>query len=294
MLFNFLKTRKKPVVWTLHDCWSFTGHCSFFDYVNCEKWKTHCAKCPLKTRYPASYVLDNSFNNFNKKKEIFNDVNNLTMVTPSNWLKELLRLSFLKNYPVSVIHNGVDLSIFKPIENKKLIDNIIILGVANIWDRRKGLIDFLQLRKILPEHYQIVLIGLSSEQIKSLPENIIGIERTSSIEELSEWYNKADVFLNPTYVDNFPTTNIEALACGTSVVTYNTGGSPEAIDINTGRVVEKGNINGLVEAIYSLQELDQTTLKNNCRRRAAQFFNKDDRYAEYIKVYEQVYSDFLL
>ncbi len=184
--------------------------------------------------------------------------------------------------------NGVDLSIFKPITYDRFNDDIIILGVANIWDRRKGLNDFLQLRIILPENYKIVLIGLSSKQIKSLPKNIIGIEHTNSIEELSEWYSKADVFVNPTYVDNFPTTNIEALACGTPIVTYNTGGSPEAIDINTGRVVEKGNIDGLIEAIYSLNKLDQSTLRNDCRRRAEQFFNKEDRYSDYIRLYQSV------
>ena len=263
ILFDYLKKINIPVVWTFHDCWPFTGHCSYFDSVGCEKWKTHCQNCPKKSFYPKSLLIDNSFKNFSDKKQIFNQLDNLHIITPSNWLKNLVKQSFLSKFPVSCIHNGIDLSKFNPVENvEKLIqkwnlkDKIIVLGVASIWDRRKGLDDFISLSNKLSGTYQIILIGLTKKQIAQLPKNIIGIERTESIEELAEYYSLAKVFVNPTYQDNFPTTNIEALACGTPVVTYNTGGSPEAID------------------------------KEKCRKRADKHFDKNERYQDYLQLFK--------
>ena len=299
LLFDFLKERKKPVVWTLHDCWSFTGHCSYFDFVNCSKWKTHCEKCPVKTRYPESYVFDNSYNNFDKKKEVFNGVDNLTLVTPSNWLKDLLKLSFLNNYPVSVIHNGVDLQTFKPLSTASLSvkqklnigDEAVILGVASVWDRRKGLKDFIQLSEKINPADKIILLGLTEEQQKGLPQNIIALQRTESLEEMVQLYNLATVFVNPTWVDNFPTTNIEALACGTPVITYNTGGSVEAVDEHTGWIVEKGNIDGLLTTIELAKQNGKNYYTNKCRTRAEQFFNNKERFGDYVKMYQSVLNN---
>ena len=296
VLFDFLKEKKKPVVWTLHDCWSFTGHCCYFDFVKCEKWETHCDKCPLKTRYPESYVFDNSYNNFDKKKEVFNGVNNLTLVTPSNWLKDLLKISFMNNYPVSVIHNGVDLQTFKPLERSLLSvkqklnigDEAVILGVASVWDRRKGLKDFIELSSQIKPGDKIILLGLTEEQQKGLPQNIIALQRTESLDEMVQLYNLATVFVNPTWVDNFPTTNIEALACGTPVITYKTGGSVEAVDEHTGWIVEKGNIDGLINAIEEVKQKGKNYFTSNCRTRAEQFFNNKERFSDYIRLYESV------
>ncbi len=281
VLFDFLKEKKKPVVWTLHDCWGFTGHCCYFDFVKCDKWKTHCEKCPLQKKYPESFVFDNSYKNFDVKKELFNGVQNLTLVTPSHWLSGLLQQSFLKNYPVSVIHNGVDLSVFKTIDEEQLaikqklnIDNgAVILGVASVWDRRKGLKDFIQLSEKINPADKIILLGLSADQQKGLPQNIIPIERTESLEEMVQLYNLATVFANPTWVDNFPTTNLESLACGTPVITYNTGGSVEAVDEHTGWIVEKGDIDGLVNAIETAKQKGKDYFNNKCRTRAEQLFN---------------------
>lgn len=233
MLFRYLKANRIRVICTLHDCWSFTGQCPHFESVKCEKWKEKCYKCPMINEYPKSFV-DNSTWNYNKKKEIFTGLD-MTIVTPSKWLATLVKKSYLKNYRVEVINNGIDTTIFKPtnsdfrkthnLENKKMI-----LGVASVWDRRKGLSDFIKLSRILDDSYKIVLVGLSKKQIKSLPSNIIGITRTENQQELAGLYSTTDIFFNPTYEDNYPTVNIEAIACGASVITYNTGGSPEFID----------------------------------------------------------------
>lgn len=288
LLFAYLKSKQYPVLWTFHDCWPFTGHCTYFEKTGCEKWKTTCGKCPQISHYPKSLV-DKSTRNHTLKKEAFTGLENLTIITPSHWLKDLAKRSFLQDYPVSVIHNGIDLEVFKPVTSlRKAEDPPIVLGVASTWDERKGLKDFIALRGLLPNAVDVVLIGLSAQQVKSLPAGILGIERTENVEALVEWYSKAAVFVNPTYVDNFPTTNIEALACGTPVVTYRTGGSPEAIDEYTGSVVSKGDTRALAEAIQTWLAKEPEVTRKACRTRAEECFNKEDRFADYLALYESI------
>jgi glycosyltransferase involved in cell wall biosynthesis len=234
VLFDFLKSFDKPVVWTLHDCWAFTGHCSHFTYAKCERWKTGCYSCPEKKLYPKSVLLDNSKSNYQRKRKTFTGVRNMTLVTPSQWLAELVKESFLAQYPVKVIPNGVDISIFKPTPSDfrkrfGLASKFVILGVANVWDRRKGFDYFLELSKYLSDDEVIVLVGVSDKQIKMLPRNIIGIKRTSSAKELAEIYTAADVFFNPTLGESFSLVNLEAQACGTYVITFDSGGTSESI-----------------------------------------------------------------
>jgi glycosyltransferase involved in cell wall biosynthesis len=275
ILFNYLKEANKPVVWTLHDCWSFTGHCAYFDYVGCDKWKTGCYSCPEKKSYPSSLIFDNSKDNYTKKKEIFTGIKNLTLVTPSQWLANLVQESFLNKYPVKVINNGIDLRTFRPQKDDfkkkyELDDKFIILGVASVWDRRKGLIDFIRLSQIIDSDSIIVLVGLTNSQIKKLPNNIYGITKTNDIQELVSIYSSADVFFNPTYEDNYPTTNLEALACETPVITYNTGGSSECITSSNGFILNKGNYIGVIELINYLKDnkiekINNTTVKDKRR-----------------------------
>lgn len=294
VLSKFLADLGKPVVWTFHDCWPVTGHCSYFDAVNCDRWKTGCFNCPNKHGYPASKYIDNSKNNFERKKRLFEAIPNLTIVAPCNWMAEIVRQSFLGGKDVKVIYNGVNTDVFKPVSNEAL-DKLkgslglagkrIILGVASVWDKRKGLEDFKKLSVLLGEDERIVLIGLSDEQRTSLPENIIAISRTENVEQLAAFYSMADVFVNPTYVDNFPTTNIEALACGTSVITYNTGGSPEAVDANTGRVIKKGDLNALMLAI---REMFNVNNEQKCRDRAIRNFDSRDRFNDYVNLFKEL------
>ena len=294
VLFGYLSKEKIPVVWTFHDCWPITGHCTYFDFIGCEKWKTECYACPQKTSYPASYLIDRSTKNFNQKKRLFTSLTHLTLIPVSRWLGSILEQSFLKEYPIEVIHNGIDLEVFKPqkdqaiIEKYKLSNKYVLLGVANRWSSRKGLKDFIELSKMFDSKYQIILVGLTGNQIKQLPPNIIGIERTESVKELAGLYGVSDVFINPTYEDNFPTTNIEALACGTPVITYKTGGSPEAIDNETGIVVEKGDIPTLKLAIERILAKGKGHYITACRKRAESFYNKEDRYSDYISLFDKI------
>ena len=294
LLFNYLSQTTIPIVWTFHDCWPITGHCVYFDFVGCKKWKEHCDKCPQKNTYPSSVFRDNSFYNYDIKKKLFNSVSSLTLVPVSDWLADIIKESFFRKYPVEVIHNGVDTSIFRSsnvdkVKNKyDLANKFVILGVASVWDSRKGLNDFLELNTRLMSNEVIILIGLTLKQKKSLPNNIIGIERTENISELVEFYSTADVFVNPTWEDNFPTTNIEALACGTPVITYNTGGSPEAISKETGFSITKGSLNELREKLDTIKMNGKSHYKEACRKRAMDNFNKNERYQEYIDLYQSL------
>lgn len=225
LLFDYLRTCGKEIIWTLHDCWAFTGHCAYFDYVGCDKWKTGCHDCPQKKSYPASLLLDSSRNNYNAKKELFTGIPNLTLTVPSNWLAERVKQSFLKEYPVKVIYNTVDREVFRPVTSdfrKKhgLENRIILLGVANVWEPRKGLKDFLELAAMLDDRYRIVLVGLNPEQSAAIPEEILCLPRTDSVQQLVEIYSAADFYINPSVEETFGMTVLEALCCGTQVIVY--------------------------------------------------------------------------
>jgi len=290
-LFEYLQNRNKPVVWTLFDCWAFTGHCTYFDNINCLKWQTECYQCPKFNKYPTA-LFDNSRLNFQRKKQVFTSLNKLEIITHSKWLSDLVSQSFLKSFLRHTIPSAVNTNLFQPVfqdltERYGLRGKKVILGCANTWTDRKGFKDFLKLASLCNSNFVIVLIGVSVNQIEILPDNILGIKKTESIEQLSAWYSLATVFVNPTYMDNFPTTNIEALACGTPVVTYNTGGSPESIDSSTGIVIEVGDIQGIWNAIIKLSHLDQVVLSQNCRNRALRLYDKQTRFLDYLQVFER-------
>lgn len=248
ILFEYLKNKNIPIIWTLHDCWPYTGHCAYYDYVSCSRWTEGCFSCPSKGQYPKSIVCDSSKRNYKEKKKLFCGIENLTIVTPSQWLGTEVKKSFLSEYPVRVVNNEINRQIFAPtvgnFREKNQIEKItLLLGVASVWEPRKGLQDFIKLSEILdPGNFKIVLVGLSKKLIKSLPVNVYGIERTNSAEELAALYSTADYYLNLTYEDNYPTTNLEAIACGTKVITYNTGGSSESVLPDNGYVFPKGNV----------------------------------------------------
>jgi len=292
ILFNYLRKSNKPVVWTLHDCWSFTGHCSHYEYVNCQKWQTMCHDCPQKLEYPKSF-FDNSKNNFLAKKKLFTSLVNLNLVPVSSWLKGELEKSFLMKYPIQIINNGIDLDCFNYVESDlreslKLSNKFVILGVASTWDDMKGINVFVELSKLLDENFKIVLIGLNQKQINKLPKDIIAKPRTESSKELVEYYSMADVFLNPTLQDTFPTTNIEAQACGTFVITFRSGGAPETIAYKTGIVVEKHNMNSLIKEIKQLRINGSKVNARFSRENAEKNYNKIIKFKEYIALYEKI------
>lgn len=258
ILFDYLKRSNKKLIWTLHDCWSFTGHTAYCDTVNCEKWKYGCGKCPLLREYPAT-LLDNSKNNWNRKKELFTGISNMMIITPSIWLANLVKKSFLHDYVVEVINNGINTTEFHPVRSNfrkeyGLEDKFILLGVATAWDDNKGLSDFFKLEKNLDNDYKIVLVGLTKKQIRKLPKNILGIERTANIRQLAEIYTASNIFLNLSYCENYPTVNLESMACGTPIIAYRVGGNIEIVDKCGGCIVSKGDIQAVIRSIKQIQK----------------------------------------
>jgi putative colanic acid biosynthesis glycosyltransferase len=296
-LLSYLKNSSLPVIMTLHDCWTFTGHCAHFDFIGCEKWKTHCMKCPQIRSYPASLFIDRSYKNYKLKRELFNSIDKLIIVPVSDWLNGLVQKSFLASKKRIVIKNGIDLNIFKPAESKEnvirkynLQGKYIVLGVASVWDERKGLNDIMQIADSLAGDYSIIIVGgRINKDVKKIS-NVTIIEKTENQAKLVELYSAADLFINPTYEDTLPTTNMEALACGTPVLTYNSGGSPELIDDETGFVVPKGNVDAMVDIIKQFPQKGKDSMTSACRKRAEKYFNKDERFMDYIKLYEKVFK----
>ena len=258
MLFDYLRSCGKKIVWTLHDCWAFTGHCAYFDFVGCQKWKTGCENCPQKGGYPSSLVFDNSRSNFRKKKELFTGISNLSLEVPSYWLEKRVKESFLKEYPVEVKYHIIDREIFKPTPSDfrtkyDLGGKRIVLGVASVWDGRKGLNDLVELGTMLDERYKIVLIGLREDQIAALPGHILGLPRTNSMAELAEAYSAADVFVNPSTEETFGMTAMEARCCGTEAIVYKDTACEEIVNQFGGIAVERGAAN-LYAAIEELMK----------------------------------------
>lgn len=289
MLFSYLKENPQiKVIWTLHDCWGFTGHCPYFDQIECNQWKDGCTKCEQFFLYPASRC-DNARLMYTQKKELFSNVNNMTIVTPSQWLANLVRESFLGQYPIRVIHNGIDQNIFKPTDSnirKKygLKRKFVLLGVAAAWGERKGFYEIMKLSKTLPDNMQIVLVGAQTEKIEAANGRFIYIHQTDSREELAQLYSAADVFINPTLEDNYPTVNLEALSCGTPVITYNTGGSGESVFSGCGIVVQKGDVEALRDAVFQIHKMP---LCANKILQYRDFFEKERMIRNYMKLYEE-------
>ena len=296
VLFDYLAQCNTPVVWTVHDCWLYTGHCYYYSYIGCNKWKSECVQCPQRKLFPTSWWADRSTQNFRDKKAAFTSLpkERFTIVPVSRWIKGEMEQSFLKDYDFRVIHNGIDTNVFTiydPTEVKKkyqLEGKRIILGVASIWCEEKGWNDFMRLAERLDEDERLVLVGVDEKHQAMLPKHVTGISRTENIRQLAELYSAAEALVNPTWQDNYPTVNLEAIACGTPVVTYRTGGSIEAVTEHTGMVVEQGDVDGLLQAIRKIEERGKAHYQQPCRTHALKYFKKEDRYAEYLTLYDEL------
>lgn len=288
LLFEYLKNTQIPVVWTLHDCWSYTGHCCYYSLVQCNKWQTGCFDCQQKRAYPASVFIDNSKWNYQKKKKLFAGIN-MTLVAVSQWLANEVGQSFLKDYPLKTIYNGIDLNVFRPLNsdfrNKHSLKNKkIILGVASTWDVRKGLDDFIKLSAMLDDNYKIVVVGVNAHEMRMLPKNIIGIKRTDSIQELAEIYSAADIFFNASVEETFGLPTVEAMACGTPSIVYNSTALPELIMPGCGYVVQPHDLNQIVKI---LKEVNKSEMSVACLHNA-QIYDRNKKYAEYIELYQKI------
>ena len=291
VLFEFIKDSNIPIVWTLHDCWPFTGHCPHYSFIGCDKWKSRCNHCPQLGMYPNSWFVDRSSNNFMDKFNSFRGVSNLHIIAVSKWLKNEISQSFLKDYPCDVIYNGLDLSIFKAVTAQSVKSDSYhykVLGVANDWSERKGLNDFIRLRELLPSTFEIILVGLSEKQIKNLPSGILGFPRTPDIQTLIEFYSSADVYVNTSVEETLGMTSIEAQACGTPAIVYDSTACPETVTDGTGGVVKSRDLKSLAAKIQSICHKGKQSYSENCIKWVNENFNSRDAYDKYIEVYKKI------
>lgn len=286
-LLAYVRSRKIRLYWTFHDCWVFTGYCTHFTMVKCERWKTECRDCPQYRKF--SFFFDRSKELYQKKRKALENLD-LTIITPSQWLADIVAESFLKDYPIKVIHNGINCLLFHPADKTDgikahfgLTGKKILIGVAEDFSYGKGLDTFLELAGVLSDDYRIVLVGITEKGGNKFPGNVVPIPRTENQQQLIELYSAADVLLNLTREDNFPTVNLEALACGTPVITMDTGGSPEAIDDSCGVVIKSRDTKTILEAIDKV--LGMLPQMREASITKAQEYSQEVCFKKYVDLY---------
>lgn len=293
LFFQYLNEEYQgKVFWTFHDCWPFTGHCPHFSYVGCERWRSECYHCPRKKEYPVSLLMDGSKRNYHIKKKLFQGIKDLTVIVPSAWMEQWVRGSFFKGRPVYVVSNGIDLAVFKYQQDENIYckyhipkEKKVLLGVASIWDERKGLQDFIELAKVIDQNiYQIVLIGLSHFQIRNLPNNIIGIMRTENKQQLAALYSRAEIFINPSREESFSLVTVEAMACGTPVIVLNTSAVKELVVPESGIVLENNQINSYLKAI---EKIETQHFERNTVRLCAEKYDQNIMANKIVSLYEK-------
>jgi len=297
LVLNYCKDKNIPLVWSLHDCWSMTGHCSHFAMEGCEKWKTECNHCSLLKKYPASFgLIDNSRSNYRIKKQLVEALPSLTIISGSQWLGDIAKQSYFKNRKVKVIPHGIDTEIYQPRTNGNEIrkrlgleGKFVIMASGTVWLAYKGLYDFEKLQRILPDDCQIIIVGMSQEEIeKKLPKGLIGIPRTKTPQELSEYYSMADCVMSLSRLESFGLTPVEGFACGTPAIVYNDTSLPELITEETGFIAEPGNIEDVKEKVLKLKAIGKDHYTVNCRKVAVEKYDRYKCYEEYLRVYGEL------
>ena len=298
-LFDWIRRRDVPVVWTLHDAWPLTGHCAFFGEARCDRWKSGCGACPVhRRRYPYSVLRDRSAAAWSRKRAAFAGVRRLVLASPSRFLADVARESFLGPYPVEVVPNGVDLSVFRP-DGPAPADapepgRRVVLGAAGVWEARKGLRFFPALARSLGPDVLVAVVGTTARDRAllrlggPLPANLLLLPRLADPAALAAWYRRADAFANPTLDDNFPTTNLEALACGTPVAVFDAGGAAEALAPGCGEAVPPGDAAALAAAVGRLLRADRPAVRAACRARAEGAFDGDACLRRYLAIYRRL------
>lgn len=286
-LLRFLGEYDRPVVWTLHDFWPFTGHCAYFDFCGCDRWKSACRNCPQKKAYPASWVFDRSAKNHIEKISLISKIKNLTLVPVSEWAKSIAAESKVKFKNIQTIRNGINLDAFYPSAKPRTGIPNNILFAANKWEPRKGLHFIPKIAELLGGSYTFTVIGVDDRQKKHLEKNgISALKRTANAEELRDIYSQAAVFANPTLEETLSLVNMEAIACGTPVVTFASGGTPETVpNERVGAVVNRGDIGEMAAQIRKFAALDKSETAKICRQTALDNFDAKTAFKKYIELY---------
>ena len=286
-LLRYLIDNKIPIVWTFHDFWPVTGHCPHFIKGNCYKWQKECYECALSKSW-----VDRSNRNFYYKKSLLQNIKNLHVVCVSDWVSSVVKESFLANHDIRVVSNGIDLSIFKPSESKQIQhlyrDKYVILAVASQWKEGKGLNDYLAMSQLIKEDEVIVLVGVDEKIKRSLPNNIIGINRTNNVQELVDLYTRADVVTSLSSAETFGLTIIESYACGTPVVAYNNTAQGSLITNATGICVDDKNYKMAYEAIQEIRKSGKAKYSKECIRFVTDRYNETYTKNQYMDLYNEL------
>ena len=293
LVLQYAIEKRIPIVWSLHDCWSMTGHCSHFVTVGCDRWKTECHNCPRRCDYPSSWFIDSSRRNYRDKKRLIEAVPRLTIISGSEWLAGIAAQSYFKGRDIRYIPDGIDTSIYQPRSNGDELRNklglkgkFVILATGTVWGENKGLKDYGELRKMLSDDYAIVLVGMSDEDLATVPEGVIGLPRTKSPQELSEFYSMADCVMSLSRMESFGLTPVEGFACGTPAIVYNTTALPELITPETGYVASFLSVTDVKEKVEMMKAKGKAFFSQSCRRVAVEKYDRHRCYSEYLKVYE--------
>ena len=289
-LLKFLKKQNIKVVHTLHCAYSYTGKCGH--HFECEKWKTECGKCPRLHEYISTSFFDRTKRMFNSKKKAFTGFKDFTVVSPSKWLGDFAKQSFLGQYPIKIIPNGIDCSIFYPRETNELRkkfninkDEKVVLAVApNLMSSAKGGKLVMEIAdKMKDENVKFVMVGLNDINIEH-SSNVILFERTNNQDQLAEFYSLADAFVICSDKENFPTTCIEAQCCGTPVCGFDVGGTKETSILDKNTFVEYGKIDNLIEIIRNILG-ENYKQKFEIAKEAKKMFDKHNFFERYLELY---------
>ncbi len=294
ILISYLAENNIKTVYTFHDCWAFTGKCTHYSFVKCNKWKEACGNCPKNKHEVPSLFFDVTSKVIKDRTEHLNKISDLTIVSCSNWMKKQVELSHLTPKKVVTIYNGVNTNIFKPHENSfrkdySLNDKFVILGFANKWCLENNMAGVKSLVEQLKDDEKIVIVGCNEEQKKyfSAYKKVIALGFIKDRLELSDIYASSNVFVNLTYEDTLPTVNMESLCCETPVITFNSCGSPELVSNENGMVVEQGNFDAIRKSIDIIKN-DGIKVDYN---KVKEVFDREKCYKKYIDLYRQIVGE---
>lgn len=297
LILRYAIEKNIPIVWSLHDCWSMTGHCTHFVKIGCERWKTECYRCPLKAEYPNSWLFDQSRRNFREKKKLIEAIPQLSIISGSEWLASIAAESYFKGRTIHVIPDGIDTDIFQPRNNGILLrrklgieGKFVILATGTGWGEDKGFYDYGKLKKMLSDDYAIVLVGLSPEWLSKIPEGVIGLPRTKTPQELSEYYSMADCVISLSRMESFGLTPVEGYACGTPAIVYDTTALPELITPETGFVAKFLDVEDVKQKVELLKARGKANYSERCHEIAVEKYDRRKCYAEYLKIYNAMLS----
>lgn len=304
ILFETLRKHNIPIVWTLHDCWPMTGHCSHFLDVGCTEWKTGCRTscCPAKRNYPSTLGLSRNKDNFSDKKKSYGSLNNMHIITVSDWMNSIARQSMLAGNEIHTIHNGVDMDIFRrmrademdcylPDEVKEIDNNKkIVLTAANAWYAAKGYDAIVNYSRRMPRDVVLICVGNCSKisnKLKSIKNRIIVLDRVSDPKTMAALFNRADLFFNPSRVESMSMVNVEAIACGTPVATSAVSGMPETVNKEVGTTFDPYNYDEMVEIInrqLTVPTADYAIMREFIKTN----FEKTKQNNKYLTLFEQL------